>query len=96
MRRNLLILMFFILTIGGCREKLEQPEPALPPAEEQVPEDPSPADPPQPQWPEGQTGQQYVWDDDCIPQIRIYVKLNEWNDLLADYDRHTNGSSGGR
>ncbi|MBQ6689190.1 MAG: CotH kinase family protein [Bacteroidales bacterium] len=92
MRRNLLILMFFILTIGGCREKLEQPEPALPPAEEQIPEDPSPADPPQPQWPEGQTGQQYVWDDDCIPQIRIYVKLNEWNDLLADYDRHTNGS----
>lgn len=36
----------------------------------------------------GQTGYDYVWDDDALPEIHLEVSLDEWNRLLALYDNN--------
>lgn len=93
MRMRFLTAVILLVAMAACSEKIEQPEPVTPPAgQEQDPENPPVTQPQQPQWPEGETGVSYVWDRKCMPQIRIYVKKNDWDALLADYDLHSNGS----
>lgn len=41
---------------------------------------------PGPDWPEGQTGTSYVWDEDHIPVFHITIAEKQWNKLLNAYD----------
>lgn len=79
--------------IWGCEDNLEH----VPAPDPEIPEEPTgPETPPEdqvPSWPEGQTGKTYVWDNQHIPQIKIYVKKAQWKTVLDGYDSNRNGSA---
>jgi hypothetical protein len=38
----------------------------------------------------GHAGLSYIWDESVIPEITISITKDEWNNLLAAYDRNAN------
>lgn len=80
------IAEFFLilcLIVAGCG-KIE-PDPVLPPENT----DPTPKPPSEtPQWPEGEYGKSYVWDEDIVPEFHISFTEKEWNNLLSAYDKN--------
>lgn len=78
------ILISICVLAGSCRSKIE-PDPILPP-EEPVEKPDIPA--PKPEWPEGQYGKSYIWDEDAVPEFHISFSKKQWNNLLAGYDKN--------
>lgn len=78
------ILISICILISSCRDKIE-PDPVLPP---ETPEDTTQTPSPKPQWPEGQQGKGYVWDEDIVPEFHLSFTEKEWNKLLEGYDKN--------
>lgn len=78
------ILISICILISSCRDKIE-PDPVLPP---ETPEDTTQSPSPKPQWPEGQQGKGYVWDEDIVPEFHLSFTEKEWNKLLEGYDKN--------
>ncbi|MBQ7811623.1 MAG: CotH kinase family protein [Bacteroidales bacterium] len=83
--RRILTLISALVILFSCKDPIEpiQPEPPIGPV--------TPTDKPDTtiitEWPEGEYGPEYVWDDSTIPEITIKVSLKQWNTLLAEYDK---------
>ena len=82
-------------------ENPENPDPENPDTPDQ-PENPDPETPDQPETPApgwnyapvttstfGHAGISYIWDENVIPEITISITKDEWNNLLAAYDKNS-------
>ena len=80
----------------------ENPDPENPDPENPNPENPNPDTPDEPGTPApswnyapvttstfGHAGISYIWDENVIPEITISITKDEWNNLLAAYDKNS-------
>lgn len=79
-KRTVTALMI-LAAAAACGDKIE-PDPVLPPG----PEEPDTNITTPPVWPEEETGKEYIWDEDYIPEFHIKIKDTQWDKLLLAHD----------